>query len=140
VLNLCDARVLSVEFFWNQIAAVYGPRHTNRRSNAEQFWFVLRSEMGNKIDAISGSHLTTHDRTLKHHGGHMRVDGSALGAITAFAGAYASYFVDGATGGCIVVLQTAGFFLAFVFGPKHGLLATRRANRRLCLVRPSLEP
>jgi manganese/iron transport system permease protein len=72
--------------------------------------------------------------------GRMLLLGSALGAITAFAGAYASYFLDGSTGGCIVVLQTAGFFLAFVFGPKHGLLAARRANRRLCLVSPSLEP
>jgi manganese/iron transport system permease protein len=72
--------------------------------------------------------------------GRMLVLGSALGAVTAFAGAYASYFLDGATGGCIVVLQTLGFFLAFVFGPKHGVLAARRARRRLCLVPPSVAP
>lgn len=72
--------------------------------------------------------------------GRMLVLGSALGAVTAFAGAYASYFLDGATGGCIVVLQTLGFFLAFVFGPKHGLLAARRARRRLCLVPPAVAP
>jgi manganese/iron transport system permease protein len=72
--------------------------------------------------------------------GRMLVLGSALGAVTAFAGAYASYFLDGATGGCIVVLQTLGFFLAFVFGPKHGVLAARRARRRLCLVPPTVAP
>lgn len=72
--------------------------------------------------------------------GRMLVLGSALGAVTAFAGAYASYFLDGATGGCIVVLQTLGFFLAFVFGPKHGLLAARRARRRLCLAPPTVAP
>lgn len=72
--------------------------------------------------------------------GRMLVLGSALGAFTAFAGAYASYFLDGATGGCIVVLQTLGFLLAFVFGPKHGLLAARRARRRLCLVAPAVAP
>jgi manganese/iron transport system permease protein len=72
--------------------------------------------------------------------GRMLVLGSALGAVTAFAGAYASYFLDGATGGCIIVLQTLGFFLAFVFGPKHGVLAARRARRRLCLVPPSVAP
>lgn len=50
----------------------------------------------------------------------------AIGAATSFLGAYASYFLDGATGGIIVVLQTLVFLTAFVFAPKHGLLATRR--------------
>ncbi|MBX4867228.1 MULTISPECIES: iron/manganese ABC transporter permease subunit SitC [Rhizobium] len=49
-----------------------------------------------------------------------------IGSITSFAGAYASYFLDGATGGIIVVLQTAIFLLAFFFAPKHGMLAARR--------------
>lgn len=52
-----------------------------------------------------------------------------LGASTSAAGAYASYFLDGATGGLIVVLQTLVFLLAFVFAPKHGRLAARRAAR-----------
>jgi manganese/iron transport system permease protein len=50
----------------------------------------------------------------------------AIGTITSFIGAYASYFLDGATGGIIVVMQTALFLLAFFFAPKHGLLAARR--------------
>ena len=50
----------------------------------------------------------------------------AIGAVTSFVGAYASYFLDGATGGIIVSLQTLLFLLAFVFAPKHGLLAARR--------------
>ncbi len=49
-----------------------------------------------------------------------------IGAVTSFVGAYLSYFLDGATGGVIVVLQTLIFLLAFVFAPKHGLLAARR--------------
>jgi manganese/iron transport system permease protein len=49
-----------------------------------------------------------------------------LGAGTSVVGAYASYFLDGATGGVIVVLQTLLFLLAFVFAPKHGILAARR--------------
>ncbi|MFD2741546.1 metal ABC transporter permease [Sulfitobacter aestuarii] len=49
-----------------------------------------------------------------------------IGTITSFLGAYASYFLDGATGGIIVTLQTVIFLLAFVFAPKHGLLAARR--------------
>lgn len=50
----------------------------------------------------------------------------AIGSASSFAGAYASYFLDGATGGVIVVLQTLCFLAAFVFAPKHGILASRR--------------
>jgi len=50
----------------------------------------------------------------------------AIGAATSFFGAYLSYFLDGATGGVIVTLQTAIFLAAFVFAPKHGLLAAKR--------------
>ncbi|KAA9008088.1 metal ABC transporter permease [Histidinibacterium aquaticum] len=49
----------------------------------------------------------------------------AIGAVTSFAGAYASYFLDGATGGIIVCLQTLVFLAAFFFAPKHGMLAAR---------------
>jgi manganese/iron transport system permease protein len=50
----------------------------------------------------------------------------AIGAGTSFLGAYASYFLDGATGGIIVTLQTLVFLAAFLLAPKHGLLAARR--------------
>ncbi|WP_421418072.1 metal ABC transporter permease [Agrobacterium tumefaciens] len=53
-----------------------------------------------------------------------------IGATTSFVGAYLSYFLDGATGGVIVVLQTAIFLSAFVFAPKHGLLASRSKARK----------
>ncbi|KJF65557.1 metal ABC transporter permease [Rhizobium nepotum] len=53
-----------------------------------------------------------------------------IGATTSFVGAYLSYFLDGATGGVIVVLQTAIFLAAFVFAPKHGLLASRAKARK----------
>lgn len=53
-----------------------------------------------------------------------------IGAATSFLGAYISYFLDGATGGVIVVLQTLVFLGAFVFAPKHGLLAARRLAAR----------
>ncbi|MGQ3675074.1 metal ABC transporter permease [Xanthobacter sp. TB0139] len=49
-----------------------------------------------------------------------------LGAGTSFVGAYASFFLDGATGGIIVVLQTLIFLAAFIFAPTHGVLAARR--------------
>ena len=50
----------------------------------------------------------------------------AIGTLTSFLGAYASYFLDGATGGIIVILQTLVFLAAFVWAPKHGILASRR--------------
>ncbi|MDW2648281.1 iron/manganese ABC transporter permease subunit SitC [Citrobacter portucalensis] len=53
----------------------------------------------------------------------------AIGSLTSFFGAWLSYWLDGATGGIIVVLQTLLFLLAFVFTPKHGLLANRRRAR-----------
>lgn len=52
----------------------------------------------------------------------------AIGAVTSFLGAYISYFVDGATGGVIVTLQTLLFLAAFFLAPKHGVLATRRRS------------
>jgi len=43
------------------------------------------------------------------------VASSALGTI-------ASFHIDGATGACIVLIQAALFVLAFLFGPKRGLV------------------
>jgi manganese/iron transport system permease protein len=53
----------------------------------------------------------------------------AVGALSSSIGAYLSYFLDGATGGIIIVLQTLVFLTAFFLAPKHGLLAARRRMR-----------
>jgi manganese/iron transport system permease protein len=58
--------------------------------------------------------------------GRLIVISVALGVTTSFVGAYVSYFLDGATGGVIVTLQTALFLIAFFFAPKHGVIAARR--------------
>jgi manganese/iron transport system permease protein len=57
----------------------------------------------------------------------------AIGAGTSFLGAYLSYFLDGATGGIIVALQTLIFLVVFLIAPKHGLLATRAKGRAALL-------
>ncbi len=49
-----------------------------------------------------------------------------IGALTSAVGAYASYFLDAATGALIVVLQTLIFLAAFTFAPVHGMRAARR--------------
>lgn len=53
----------------------------------------------------------------------------AIGALSGFIGAFASYHLNAATGGIIVLLQTALFLLAFFFAPKHGRLAALRRVR-----------
>jgi len=51
-----------------------------------------------------------------------------IGTVTSVVGAYLSFFVDGATGGVIVTLQTLLFLAAFLLAPKHGRLAAYRAR------------
>ncbi len=54
----------------------------------------------------------------------------SIGALTSFLGAYLSYHLNAATGGIIVIFQTALFLLAFFFAPKHGMIATRKLARQ----------
>ena len=54
---------------------------------------------------------------------------SGMGVATSLVGAYASYYFNGATGGCIVTLQALVFLAAFIFAPKHGLFASKRRAR-----------
>ncbi|WP_316015909.1 metal ABC transporter permease [Roseobacter sp. HKCCA0434] len=53
----------------------------------------------------------------------------AIGTVSSAFGAYVSFFLDGATGGVIVVTQTLVFLAAFLLAPKHGLMAARARAR-----------
>jgi len=57
-----------------------------------------------------------------------------IGSVTCFTGAYLSFFIDGATGGIIVVLQTIVFLGVFLIAPKYGYISARlkirQANKR----------
>ncbi len=57
--------------------------------------------------------------------GRMMILASLMGCITAAIGAYLSYYLDGSTGGCIVVLQTVLFLIALFLAPRRGILAGR---------------
>jgi manganese/iron transport system permease protein len=59
-----------------------------------------------------------------------------IGAVTSFLGAYLSYFLNGATGGIIVILMTGVFLIAFFLAPKHGMLAARAKARAALETRP----
>lgn len=56
----------------------------------------------------------------------------AVGAaiFSGVAGTYLSYFLNGATGACIVLMQAFIFTLATLFGPKYGILSRGRAARQ----------
>lgn len=61
--------------------------------------------------------------------GRLIVIAVAIGAGCSALGAYLSFFLDGATGGLIIVLMTTLFLVAFLFAPKHGLVAARARAR-----------
>ena len=44
----------------------------------------------------------------------------AIGAFSGLSGTYLSFFLDGATGGLIVLIQTGLFFITFFLTPKNG--------------------
>ena len=54
-----------------------------------------------------------------------------LGVTTSGLGVYLSYYLDGATGGVIVSLQTMLFVLAFLFSPKFGIITQRLKRKHL---------
>ncbi|GGS09532.1 metal ABC transporter permease [Deinococcus sedimenti] len=60
----------------------------------------------------------------------MMILAVTAGVLSSLIGTYASYFLDGATGACIVLTQSVLFGLAFLFAPKHGQLARRRQQQR----------
>ncbi len=61
--------------------------------------------------------------------GRMLFIATGTGILCGVVGAYVSYFLNGSTGGCIVVLQTMVFLTVLVLAPKHGLLAARTQRR-----------
>jgi manganese transport system permease protein len=60
---------------------------------------------------------------------HMILIAMASGVFSSVMGTYISYYIDGSTGGCIVVLQTLLFLVAMIFAPKHGLLVRSRNSQ-----------
>lgn len=73
---------------------------------------------------------------LCDHFGRMIGVAVGIGVVTSAVGAYISYFLDGATGAIIVLLQTLLFVWMFVWAPKHGMWAARRKARQVLSERP----
>lgn len=58
----------------------------------------------------------------------------AVATISAVVGVYVSYYADTAPGGTIVLAQGAGFTLAYLFAPRHGLITRSLARRHVSRV------
>ncbi len=55
----------------------------------------------------------------------MLMIATAVATVSAALGTLVSFHIDGATGACIVLIQSTFFVLAFLFAPKQGLLIRR---------------
>ena len=57
---------------------------------------------------------------------------SALSAaLSSLIGTYVSYYLNGATGACIILTEALFFICAMVFAPKYGMLVRRKTRTRL---------
>jgi manganese/iron transport system permease protein len=66
----------------------------------------------------------------------MLLIATAVAVASAVIGTIVSFHIDGATGACIVLVQSAMFVLAFLLAPRHGLLWKRRRAGEAAVVSP----
>jgi manganese transport system permease protein len=52
----------------------------------------------------------------------------ASSVLSSLIGVYVSYWSDSSTAGCIVLVQTALFLLAFLLAPRYGILSAHRSQ------------
>jgi manganese/iron transport system permease protein len=62
---------------------------------------------------------------------HMLIIAGTSAVFSCLAGTYISYFINGSTAGCIVLVQASIFTLVMVFAPKHGILVQKFHTLRL---------
>lgn len=63
----------------------------------------------------------------------MLVYAVVITVVAALAGLYASYWFDASTGGSVVLAQSLAFGIAYLFGPRGGVVSTRWRARRHAL-------
>jgi len=62
--------------------------------------------------------------------GRMLVIAPAVSTVSAVVGIYLSYWLDAASGGLVILVQGCVFGLAYLFGPRHGVIGRRLSARR----------
>jgi manganese/iron transport system permease protein len=60
---------------------------------------------------------------------HMMIVGAVIGAVSAVAGLYLSFYVNIASGAAVVLICTGFFILAFLFAPQRGVVWNRVRGR-----------
>jgi len=61
---------------------------------------------------------------------HMMIVGAVIGAVSAIAGLYLSFYVNVASGAAVVLVSTGFFIVAFLLAPNRGVLWTRLRETR----------
>ncbi len=61
---------------------------------------------------------------------HMMIVGAVVGAVASVAGLYLSFYINIASGAAVVLICTAFFVIAFLFGPSRGVVWTWLHSRR----------
>lgn len=59
---------------------------------------------------------------------------AGISVVSAVVGLYASYYLDASTGGLVVLAQSAAFLLAYLFGPRAGVVVSALRSRREVVV------
>ncbi|HEU4756051.1 MAG TPA: metal ABC transporter permease [Agromyces sp.] len=67
----------------------------------------------------------------------MLVIAPSIAAACAIIGIYASYYLDAASGGMVVLTMGVAFALAYLFAPKHGIIGRRVAAARRSAAAPT---
>lgn len=49
--------------------------------------------------------------------------------LSSLIGTYASYFLNGATGACIILTEALFFVLTMMFAPKYGMIMRRKLRK-----------
>ena len=65
----------------------------------------------------------------------MLVIAACSAGVSSLIGTYVSYYLNGATGACIILTESFFFICAMFFAPKYGMIAYRRNARRARLVK-----
>ena len=65
----------------------------------------------------------------------MLVIAACSAGVSSLIGTYVSYYLNGATGACIILTESFFFVCAMFFAPKYGMIAYRRNARRARLVK-----
>lgn len=68
---------------------------------------------------------------LTHRFTHMLWIAVLSAVLSCVLGVYVSFFINGATGACIVLVLALGFVLTMIFAPKNGLLARQLMSHRV---------